>query len=198
MPPAGRTGDGPHQRLRRPGGSTSPARHGNTACGGSGASRLVGRQWEIAAVEAILERAIDGDGSVVARIGPAGIGKSRVVREIAATAAGRGADVLGILRIPHQRHPVPRGRPAAACGRRPSKPRRCVCAGPAEGPVGRRRRAGSGLVRRPARYPPSRHRPAQHRPRCGASPTIRIGEGRSSLAPLLRSTSSRTRTGSTG
>ncbi len=61
---------------------------------GSGASRLVGRQWEMAAVEAILERAIDGDGSVVALVGPAGIGKSRVVREIAATAAGRGADVF--------------------------------------------------------------------------------------------------------
>ncbi len=61
---------------------------------GSGASRLVGRRWEIAAVEAILERAIDGDGSVVALVGPAGIGKSRVVREIAATAAGRGADVF--------------------------------------------------------------------------------------------------------
>ena len=42
----------------------------------------------------ILERSIDGDGAVVALVGPAGIGKSRVMREIAATAAGRGADVF--------------------------------------------------------------------------------------------------------
>ncbi len=61
---------------------------------GRGESRLVGRRWEMAAVESILERALDGDGSVVALVGPAGIGKSRVVRELAATAAGRGADVF--------------------------------------------------------------------------------------------------------
>ena len=61
---------------------------------GRGESRLVGRRWEMAAGEAILEGAIDGDGAVVALVGPAGIGKSRVVCEIAATAAGRGADAF--------------------------------------------------------------------------------------------------------
>jgi adenylate cyclase len=52
---------------------------------GRGESPLVGRQWEIAAVEANLGRSIEGNGTVVALVGPAGIGKSRVVREIAAT-----------------------------------------------------------------------------------------------------------------
>ena len=61
---------------------------------GRSASRLVGRRWEMAAVEANLERSIEGDGTAVALIGPAGIGKSRIVREIAASAAGRGADVF--------------------------------------------------------------------------------------------------------
>ena len=59
-----------------------------------GESPLVGRRWEIAAAEANLDRSIDGDGAVVALVGPAGIGKSRVVREIAATAAGRGAEIF--------------------------------------------------------------------------------------------------------
>jgi adenylate cyclase len=61
---------------------------------GCGESRLIGRRWEMAAVEGILGRSIDGDGAVVAFVGPAGIGKSRMVREIAATAAGRGVDVF--------------------------------------------------------------------------------------------------------
>jgi hypothetical protein len=64
------------------------------AVAGRGESPLVGRRWEMAAVEANLERSIDGDGAVVALVGPAGIGKSRVMREVAATAAGRGADVF--------------------------------------------------------------------------------------------------------
>jgi adenylate cyclase len=57
-------------------------------------SRLVGRRWELAATEGILERSIVGDGAVVALVGPAGIGKSRMAREIAATAADRGVDVF--------------------------------------------------------------------------------------------------------
>ena len=55
---------------------------------------LVGRQWEMAAVEGLLRRAIDGHGAVVALVGSPGIGKSRVVREIAAIAAARGVEVF--------------------------------------------------------------------------------------------------------
>ena len=61
---------------------------------GRGESRMVGRRWEMAAIAGILERSIEGNGAVVALVGPAGIGKSRMVREIAATAAGRGVDVF--------------------------------------------------------------------------------------------------------
>jgi class 3 adenylate cyclase len=57
-------------------------------------SKLVGRRWEMAAVEGLLERAIDGHGAVVAVVGSAGIGKSRLVREVAATAAARGVEVF--------------------------------------------------------------------------------------------------------
>ncbi len=55
---------------------------------------LVGRRWEMSVVEALLERAIDGQGSVVTVVGSPGIGKSRLVREVAAIAAGRGVEVF--------------------------------------------------------------------------------------------------------
>ena len=49
-------------------------------------STLVGRRWEMSAVEGLLDRAIDGHGAVVGVVGPPGIGKSRLVREVAAMA----------------------------------------------------------------------------------------------------------------
>ena len=57
-------------------------------------SALVGRRWEMSAVEGLLERAIDGHGAVVGVVGPPGIGKSRLVREVAAMAAARGVEVF--------------------------------------------------------------------------------------------------------
>ena len=57
-------------------------------------SNLVGRRWEMSAVEALLERAIEGHGAVVTIVGPPGIGKSRLVREVSATAATRGVEVF--------------------------------------------------------------------------------------------------------
>ena len=57
-------------------------------------SSLVGRRWEMSAVEGLLERAIDGHGAVVAVVGPPGIGKSRLVREVSAMAAARGVEVF--------------------------------------------------------------------------------------------------------
>ncbi|MGZ6790378.1 MAG: AAA family ATPase, partial [Mycobacteriaceae bacterium] len=57
-------------------------------------SSLVGRRWEMAAVEGLLERGIDGHGAVVTVAGPPGIGKSRVAREISGMAAARGAEVF--------------------------------------------------------------------------------------------------------
>jgi len=57
-------------------------------------STLVGRGWEMAALAAMLDRSIDGFGSVVAMTGPAGIGKTRLVREVAQLAKSRGVSVF--------------------------------------------------------------------------------------------------------
>jgi class 3 adenylate cyclase len=56
-------------------------------------ARLVGRRWEMAALEALVDCTIGRKGGVVNVVGPPGIGKSRVAREAAALAAARGADV---------------------------------------------------------------------------------------------------------
>jgi AAA ATPase domain/Adenylate and Guanylate cyclase catalytic domain len=61
---------------------------------GRAESTLVGRRWEMSAVEGLLERAIDGAGAVVGVVGLPGIGKSRLVREVAALAGRRGAEVF--------------------------------------------------------------------------------------------------------
>ena len=57
-------------------------------------SNLVGRQWEMSAVEGLLGRAVDGHGAVVGVVGPPGIGKSRLVREVSAMAGSRGVPVF--------------------------------------------------------------------------------------------------------
>jgi adenylate cyclase len=57
-------------------------------------ANLVGRRWEMSALQGLLERAIDGHGNVAGVAGPAGIGKSRLVREIAAMANRRGVRVF--------------------------------------------------------------------------------------------------------
>ena len=61
---------------------------------GRAESNLVGRRWEMSAVEGLLDRAIDGHGAVVGVVGSPGIGKSRLVREVAAIAAGREVEVF--------------------------------------------------------------------------------------------------------
>jgi adenylate cyclase len=61
---------------------------------GRAESNLVGRREEMAAVEGLLDRAIDGHGVVVSVVGSPGIGKSRLVREVSAMAAVRGVEVF--------------------------------------------------------------------------------------------------------
>ena len=61
---------------------------------GRAESNLVGRRWEMVAVEGLLDRAIDGHGAVVGVVGPPGIGKSRLVREVAAMASDRSVEVF--------------------------------------------------------------------------------------------------------
>jgi class 3 adenylate cyclase len=61
---------------------------------GRAEASLVGRRWEMAALDAIVDRAIAGRGGVVNVEGPPGIGKSRIAREAAELAAGRGVEVF--------------------------------------------------------------------------------------------------------
>ncbi len=64
---------------------------------------LVGRRWEMAALDAMVDRTIGGRGGVVNVVGPPGIGKSRVAREAAAAAAGRGVEVFWTFCESHAR-----------------------------------------------------------------------------------------------
>ncbi len=57
-------------------------------------SALVGRRWEMGAVEGLLERAMEGHGAVLTVVGSPGIGKSRLVREVTALAAAQGVEVF--------------------------------------------------------------------------------------------------------
>ncbi len=57
-------------------------------------STLVGREWELAELTAMLDRSINGHGCVAGVVGPAGIGKSRIAAEIASIAASRGVQVF--------------------------------------------------------------------------------------------------------
>ena len=59
--------------------------------------------WEIAALDAMVDRAIGGRGGVVNVVGPPGIGKSRTARETAALAAGRGVEVVWTFCEAHAR-----------------------------------------------------------------------------------------------
>ena len=56
-------------------------------------SALVGRSWELNTITAILDEAIGGAGCVVTVVGPPGIGKSRLIREAAASPRARGLEV---------------------------------------------------------------------------------------------------------
>src|SRR6201986_1155940 len=64
---------------------------------------LVGRGWEIAALDAMVDRAIGGRGGVVNVVGPPGIGKSRAAREAAALANERGVEVFWAFCESHAR-----------------------------------------------------------------------------------------------
>ena len=70
---------------------------------GRAEASLVGRRWEMAALDAMVDRAIGGRGGVVTVVGPPGIGKSRVAREAAAAAAGRGVEVFWAFCESHAR-----------------------------------------------------------------------------------------------
>jgi adenylate cyclase len=56
-------------------------------------TRFIGREWEMGAITGIFSRSINGNGSVVGVVGPAGIGKSRIVREVSTAAEAAGVEV---------------------------------------------------------------------------------------------------------
>src|ERR1700689_4193705 len=64
-------------------------------------SNLVGRRWELSAIESLLDRAVDGHGAGVGAVGPRGTGRSRLVRETAAIAARREVEVCTAYCEPH-------------------------------------------------------------------------------------------------
>jgi class 3 adenylate cyclase len=71
--------------------------------GGRTEASLVGRRWEMAALDALADRTINARGGVVNVVGPPGIGKSRVAREAAALAASRGVEVFWTFCESHAR-----------------------------------------------------------------------------------------------
>lgn len=62
--------------------------------GGRSGPSLVGRTWELNTIASLLDEAIEGRGCIVNVVGPAGIGKSRMVRESIEVARSRGAAVF--------------------------------------------------------------------------------------------------------
>src|SRR5262249_30587756 len=70
---------------------------------GRAEASLVGRRWEMAALGAMVDRAIGGRGGVVGVVGAPGIGKSRVAREATALAAERGVEVVWAFCESHAR-----------------------------------------------------------------------------------------------
>ncbi len=61
---------------------------------GPSESTLVGREWELASLAGMLDRSIEGRGSVVGVVGPPGIGKTRLASEAMRLAQSRGAEVF--------------------------------------------------------------------------------------------------------
>jgi adenylate cyclase len=61
---------------------------------GRDASVLVGREWELGALSGMLHHSVGGHGCLVGVVGPAGIGKSRLVAETAAIAKSLEVDVF--------------------------------------------------------------------------------------------------------
>ena len=68
-----------------------------------GASRLVGRERELAALEDALAGAIEGRCQVVGVVGEAGMGKSRLCDEFISSANARGITVRRTMGVSHGR-----------------------------------------------------------------------------------------------
>ena len=71
----------------------------------------------MSAVKGLLDRAIDSHGAVVGVVGSPGIGKSRLVREVAAMASRRGVEVFTAFCESHTSHSP--SMPSRGCYARP-------------------------------------------------------------------------------
>ncbi|HEX4344027.1 MAG TPA: AAA family ATPase [Solirubrobacteraceae bacterium] len=69
-----------------------------------GLSRFVGRDAELAELEATLELALAGEGRAVAIVGDPGVGKSRLVHELVARCVARGLTVHATSCVAHGRY----------------------------------------------------------------------------------------------
>jgi adenylate cyclase len=56
-------------------------------------STLVGRDWELSTIAAMIDQSMNGKGRIAGLVGPPGIGKSRLVEEAVAIAQDRGIQV---------------------------------------------------------------------------------------------------------
>ena len=80
-------------------------------------SVFVGRQREMALLQAALEEALSGKGRLVMLVGEPGIGKTRTAQELAAAAGQRGAHALALGPVPPLLCPTAgRGTPALCDG----------------------------------------------------------------------------------
>ena len=66
-------------------------------------ARLVGREAETRKIATIMDRSLDGHGSIVAVSGPPGIGKTRLIRESMAAATSRSCQVFSTYCESHTR-----------------------------------------------------------------------------------------------
>ena len=182
----------------RPGARSSPARCRRTRAIGRRDSTLVGRQWELAALTGVLDRSIAGSGAVVGLVAPPGVGKSRLVAELAAIAAGRGVSVYSTFCESHATE-IPFHAVSRLLRGTFGVDELADEAARAQSRAGLRRgRRGSPSPGRPARHPRPCGAVAGHCAGCPQAPAD--GSGQRGVAWLARhrpSTSSRTCTGST-
>jgi class 3 adenylate cyclase len=131
-------------------GASAPRRRLQAAAA-RGLTPFVGRQQELEALHQALTRARTGHGQVVALVGDAGVGKSRLVYECVHSHRTQGWRVLGSASVSYGKA-TPCG---ARRGTRPSSTASRLVPGPTTAPRSARRWLPSSRLSRPSRTCPS-------------------------------------------